>query len=417
MEPTNEATSFQGAVPALPTDWKELTITPSQRAAILSAIDLGVAPDDIEFIFVNRKGELQAIDSHLGEVAAGGGGVWFWIGRPGSGKSALQAMTRVVAEEKNFVLVRADLTQDRRLSGADGALDLYRQLITSITFEGVESGQALQQIMTKCLAAVGDEDAIEGTPARLESALGTNPLVGDMVRVLDAWATGDDDLRRDALSWLRADIRLRDAAKSLRVRSVVSERNYFGMLKLLARVCRVAGFAGLLVSIDELSALTNLPQEPTRRKNYECLLDIINDTQQRGAPGLAFFFSGTEACLDPKRGLYSLEALRTRLMPHEFSDDGYSDFDAPVIKLAPIATTELYLLCRNVQRVFTACGPARVLIDESGIRTFVDNSLKRLNGASAGVTRELLKNFAGLLRKLDRDPTPSSSDDRGGPHA
>lgn len=76
-----------------------------------------------------------------------------------------------------------------------------------------------------------------------------------------------------------------------------------------------AGYNGLLVGLDEMVVLSHrLPNSRARQANYEALLTILNDCVQGVAKGLGFLFAGTDECLeDKRRGLFSYEALRSRL--------------------------------------------------------------------------------------------------------
>jgi hypothetical protein len=372
------------------------------RNDIIEALRGGVTPTaGIPYVWVNRNQELLAVEKHLDHVAAGAAGIWFFVGRVGTGKTALQALTRISALQKDFAVMRADLTMGRRLSGPE-SLDLYRHLVSSLTLDrGDSSTDPLEQILV--LAGAPSEMALADRERTLSAYLGATPLTADFARVVVSWLdpSADAATRADALRWIRGDIRQRDAGGTLKVRSVINEKNYYDALKLLAKLARYAGLSGLLVAVDEVSQLASLPQAPTRAKNYGQVLHMINDIQQCGAPGLAIFLSGTEECLDPRRGFPSHEALRSRLMPHSYSGEGFSDHDAHVVRLSPIAENHLALLCEKVHDVFTRRLPAASLITTDEIAAFV-RAFRRSPVSREISTRDLLRDFVGLLTVLQQ---------------
>lgn len=370
------------------------------RGSIIAALRNGTAPTNgIEFLWVNRKSEIFALEHHLDHVAGGGGGVWFFVGRVGVGKSALQALTRGRALRKNFAVMRADLTMGRRFAGPE-SLDLYRNLVASLAIDD-QHHDALEHLLAMVAAQVRSASAAE-REREIAGLLKPSPLTDDMARVVAAYADPSvaEATRLDVLRWFRADLPQRQATKSLNVRSL-SDRTWFDVLKLLARLARIAGLAGLFVAIDEISQLAELPLAPTRTRNYERLLHMINDVHQAGAPGLAILCSGTELCLDQKRGLYALEALRSRLTPHQYSADGFGDYTANLVRLTPIADTHLPLLCEKVHRVFTYGDDDRRLISDEEIAAFVQG-FPRSAVSGAVSTRDLLRNLVGHLTELER---------------
>jgi hypothetical protein len=380
-------------------------ITPQLQTQIISALRRGVAPESgIAYIWVNRRNELLAVERHLRAVADGGSGLWVFVGKVGSGKSALQSLIRVRAGQRNFVMTRADLTMGQRFAGASQAAELYRQLISTMTLPPTaQSEDPLRHLVTLAsgkAAAESPEDPI----SVLEAQLGASVLTSDLARAVAVFGAAEttEAVRRDVLRWLRGEIRQRDAAASVGVRFIVAEHNYFAMLKLLARLARFAGFAGMLVAIDEVSTLATIPNSATRLKNYERLLHILNDIQQQGAPGLAVFLTGTEECVDAKRGFYSLEALRTRLAPHRHSAEGYADYDAPLLRLTAIPEGDIPTLLAKVHAVVVAGQPHGDLVTADEISQFVA-AAPRVIGTSSISTRELLKDFVGRLGVLAQE--------------
>src|SRR5699024_6709380 len=55
-----------------------------------------------------------------------------------------------------------------------------------------------------------------------------------------------------------------------------------------------------------------------------------------------------QAVEDKRRGLYSYEALRSRLAEGKFSKPGARDLLAPVIRLEPLTPEEMMVLCEKL---------------------------------------------------------------------
>ena len=118
---------------------------------------------------------------------------------------------------------------------------------------------------------------------------------------------------------------------------LLKDADLYPTLRLLAVLARRAGYAGLVVQLDEMGVLARYAK-PTRDQNYEEILTMINDLHSGRAEGLGIFFAGTtEFVQNRDRGIYSYGALRSRLAPNEFLKRGMVDTAGPVISLHPFA--------------------------------------------------------------------------------
>ena len=76
---------------------------------------------------------------------------------------------------------------------------------------------------------------------------------------------------------------------------------------------------------------------------------MYNDTLQGRASHLGVVMSGTPQCIeDRRRGIYSYEALRSRLTQGRFGREGLRDMLAPVIQLEPLTYEELLVLAEKL---------------------------------------------------------------------
>jgi len=215
---------------------------------------------------------------------------------------------------------------------------------------------------------------------------------------------GDEHLKAQALRWLRGEFASKaDAKAALGVRTIVEDRTWYDSLKLLARLCRLAGHDGLVVLLDEVAVLHRIQSPQARASNYEQLLGMWNDTLQGGAERLGFVFGVTpEALLDPRRGWHSDPALRSRLAENAYARDGLLDHSGPVIRLAPLAREDLYVLLENVCRVYASGDPSAHLVPDEAIEAFVAHSEARLGEDCFRNPRSTVKAFCDLLSLLEQ---------------
>lgn len=321
-----------------------LQIRPKERDAIIQSLRAGVVPRAGQrHVQVGRVKELEALLGDIERIADGGSGIRFVIGEYGSGKTFFLHLVRMVAMEKKLVTTHADLTPDRRLYGGSGyARGLYAELMRNIATRTRPEGGALASIVEKFVssavqtargASIGTEQVI------LERLDALSEMVGgyDFAQVISAyWSshdTGNEQLKSDAIRWLRGEFSTKtDARRALGVRTIVDDSNVYDQLKLMARFIRLAGYSGFMVCLDELVNLHKLSNTQARNTNYEQILRILNDSLQGTSVGLGVLMGGTpEFLMDTRKGLYSYQALQTRLAANSFAVGGLVDMTGPVL--------------------------------------------------------------------------------------
>ena len=314
-------------------------IRPRDRDAILQSLRAGVVPRrGQQFIQVGRSEEVRALLQDLDRIADGGSAIRFVIGEFGSGKTFFLFLIRSIALEKGLVTAHADLTPDRRLQaiGRAGPVALHRAdgEPRDAHQAGRRRGGQRRRAVRHLRAAGGPREGDRGgrdPPGPAGQPLGDDRrlrLRRGGRRLLAGARPGQRSaqIRRGALAARRVLTRT-DARKALGVRTIVDDDNIYDQLKLFSRFTRLAGYGGLLVCLDELVNLYKLANTQARSGNYEQILRILNDSLQGTSAGLGFLLGGTpEFLLDTRRGLYSYEALRSRLAQNRFADRGADDF-------------------------------------------------------------------------------------------
>ena len=395
-----------------------ITIKPRERDAILQSLRAGVVPRiGLQHIQVGRKDEVAAILSDLDRIAQDGATVRFVIGRYGSGKSFFLNLARMVALEKKFVVVQADISPDRRLHASGGqARSLYSELMHNMSAGAKRDGGALPGLVERWVSDVEFEVKETGGDPQKEIYRRLKPLLEnvsgyDFATVINKYVEGsqqgNDVLMNASLRWLRAEYATKtEARQDLGVRSIIGDQDVYDYLKLMASFVRLAGYTGLLVNLDEMGVLAQrLNSKSARDANYEMILRIFNDCLQGSVKGLGVVFAGTDTFMDDRRrGLASYEALATRLANNSFAVDGLRDYSGPVIRLQNLTVEDLYVLLHNIRQVYAAGDVSRYLVPDEALKAFIQHCAQTLGTEFYQTPRDAVKGFVGFLSVLEQNP-------------
>lgn len=409
------------------TNSQSVSVKPRERDAILQSLRAGVVPRiGLRHLQVGRRDEVAAVIEDLVRIEQGGASLRFVIGRFGAGKSFFLNLARMVALEKKFVVVQADVTTDRRLHGSGGQpRALYAELMQNLATRAKPEGGALPNVVERWISDLDHQvRSSGGVDSDVAKAIGCelaplrNLVSGhDFAKVIERYLHGflihDDHLTACALRWLKAEYRTKtEAREDLGVRSIIEDVQIYDYLKLFAGFVRLAGFAGLLVNIDELGVLSHrLNSSQARNANYEAILRIVNDCFQNSAAGIGFLFGGTDSFLeDRRRGLASYEALATRLAVNSFAKEGLKDTSGPVIRLRNLSPEDLFVLLHNVRHVAALGDPAKYLLNDDGIQAFMRHCSRILGSEFFSTPRDSVKSFVGLLSVLEQNPGTALND-------
>jgi hypothetical protein len=395
----------------------EATIRPKEQDAILQSLRAGVVPRvGHQHIQVGRVHEAAALVRDIERIADGGAAVRFVIGEYGSGKTFFLFLVRAIALKQRLVSLHADLTPERRLLGSDGqARSLYTELLRNASTRAKPDGGALPAVVERFVTSAleearqrgaGAESVLHGRLACLSEMTGGYDFADVVGAYWRGHDTGNEALKSGAVRWLRGEFATKtEARQALGVRTIVDDDNAYDVLKLLARFVRLAGFSGLLVCLDEMVNLYKLAHTQSRNRNYEQVLRIVNDGLQGSAEGLGFVFGGTPEFLsDTRRGLYSYEALASRLAENPFASGGNVDLSGPVIRLANLSPEDMYVLLQRLRHVQAGGEPEQYLVPDEALRAFMRHCADRVGEAYFRTPRNTIKGFLNLLAVLEQNP-------------
>jgi len=397
------------------------------RDAVIQSLRAGVVPRAGQHLIqVGRGREIETLVGDIGRIADGGSAFRVVTGEYGAGKTFFLNLVRAVAMEKKLVVASADLNPDRRLHASGGqARSLYAELMRNLSTRTKPDGGALAGIVEKFIATAKTDAKTAGltteTVIRQKLDHLTELVNGyDFAEVIAAYCRGfeegNEQLKADAVRWLRGEFTTRtDARQALGVRTIVDDAAVYDQLKLLARFVRLAGFSGLLVSLDELVNLYKLANTQARNANYEQILRILNDSLQGAAEGLGFVLGGTpEFLLDTRRGMYSYPALQSRLAQNTFAVEGLVDFSGPILRLSSLTPEDFYVLLQKIRHVYAAGDAARYLLPDQGIFSFMEHCSKRIGETYFRTPRTTITSFINLLAVIEQNAGASWRELLGG---
>jgi len=392
-------------------------LRPRDRDSIIQSLKAGVTPKvGLQHIQVGRVNEVHALLRDIERIADGGSAFRLIIGEYGSGKTFFLEVIRSIAQEKKLVTVNGDLSPDRRLHASAGqAQSLYAELMRNLGTRNKPDGNALTSVVERFITTarkISDADSI-AVDTVIENQLSSlTELVGgyDFAKVIESYwkgyETGNEQLKTCAVRWLRAEYSTKtEARKDLEVRTIITDKSFYDHLKLMSLFVRQAGYDGLLVNLDELVNLYKLTNKQARTSNYEQILRILNDCLQGSAEHIGFLMGGTpEFLLDPRKGLYSYDALQTRLAENTFAKKaGVTDYSSTTLHLANLSPEELYILLKNLRHVFASGESADYLVPDSALVSFLEHCSKQIGDAYFRTPRNTIKAFVDMLEVLQQN--------------
>ncbi|GHO82262.1 ATP-binding protein [Dictyobacter formicarum] len=412
----------------------ERKISPRHSNAILQAFSNGVTPRiGLEHVVVGRSAEIEAMLDDLDyRVAQEGASFRLVVGPYGSGKSFMLQVIRNYALQRNFVVADADLSAERRLTGTTGqGLGLYRELLKNMAIRTRPAGEAFAPLLEHWMNAI-QEQVMQSSnllPDNPKFYLLVEQKVSETLRSISAlsnsfdfahilslywraYQDGDEVKRERAIRWLRGEYRLLTEVRTdLQVNSMVTDKNWYNYLKLFASFFQLIGYKGLVIFFDEAVNLYKISNTVSRNNNYEQLLTLFNDVNQGVAQHIGLIFSGTPQLVeDPKRGLYSYEALRSRLQESRFAQNSRRSFAGPIIRLDTLTNEELFVLLQKLCSIHAFHYRYTSTITDSDIKEFMEVVTAQIGSNQFLTPREITRDLIAVLEMMRQDNALTFSD-------
>ena len=394
---------------------------------LMNSLKGGVVPrTGLGYIAVGRENEINALLNDVAIIEDGGATFRFVVGKYGSGKSFLLQTIRSHVMEKGFVVVDADLSPDRRLVGNKGqGLATYRELIQNMSTKTRPDGGALPLILERWISSVQNEVITEYniTPSDIKFVSlmeakiyeKTSCIEGlvhgfEFAKIINIYFKGylhsNDEQKNMALKWLRGEYNNKTEAKNdLGISLIITDEDWYEYIKIFAEFMVMAGYRGMMMLIDELVNIYKIPNQVSRQYNYEKILTLYNDTLQGKAKYLGIIMSGTPQCVeDTKRGIFSYEALKSRLEDSRFANDDCRDFLAPIIRLKALTPEEMTILIEKLTNIHCGLYEYQTSITENDMIEFIKAEYARIGADSHITPREVIRDYIELLNTLYQYP-------------
>ena len=411
-----------------------LKIKSKEATAIINSLSGGVVPKiGVQHITVGRDLEVEAFTTALEDVKNGHSIVKFWIGDFGSGKSFMLHLLNTVATKQKFVVANADFTPENRLYSNDGkALALYSAIMNNIAIQTKPEGGALPSLLDKWIEQVVAKTAqlhnIPLTEIRNEehfdliqkNIMTTVNEVTDtggfdfglvIIKYYEGYIKNDEIVRRNALKWLKGEYRTKtEARQDLGIREIINDLNYYDMLKNFCKLFVSMGYSGFMINLDEAINLYKISTSTMREKNYEKILTIFNDCFQGKVSNMFINFAGTKEFLEnERRGLFSYNALKTRLETNKFETAQLRDFTQPVLKLMPLDHNEIFVLLKKLKEIFDFNYQTDIDITDVDIQAYMEEMFNKPGADEFLTPREVIRDFLNILSLLRQNPDADKS--------
>lgn len=407
----------------------KLAVKPKEATAIINSLLSGVVPRiGVQHITVGRSDEVDAFIKALDDVKNGHSMVKFWIGDFGSGKSFMLHLLNTVALKQKFVVSTADFTPDNRLYSNDGkALVLYTAIMDNIAIQTKPEGGALATLLEKWIEQVVATTAAENNLSLVQireeqylnlvknkimqsinelTDVGGFDFASVIMKYYEGYINDDELLKRNALRWLKGQYKTKtEARQDLGVREVINDLNFYDMLKNFTALFVSMGYSGFMLNLDEAINLYKISTSTMREKNYEKILTIYNDCFQGKVSNLFINIAGTREFLEnERRGLFSYQALKSRLETNKFETLQIRDFAQPVIRLMPIDHNEIFVLLKKLKEVFEFHYKLEIDISDNEIQNFMEEIYNKPGASEFLTPREVIRDFLNILSILRQNP-------------
>lgn len=404
-------------------------IKPKEATSIINSLTGGVVPKiGVQHITVGRSEEINAFISSLEDVKNGHSLAKFWIGDFGSGKSFMLHLLNTVALKQKFVVANADFTPENRIYANDGkSVLLYSAIMDNIAIQTKPEGGALPTLLEKWIEQViiktSEENGISLAEIRNDEHLpiiqnaimktvneiteiGGFDFASAIMKYYEGYIKGDENLRRNALKWLKGEYKTKtEARQDLGIREIINDANYYDMLKNFCKLFVSMGYSGFMINLDEAINLYKISTSAVREKNYEKILSIYNDCFQGKVANLFINFAGTREFLEnERRGLFSYQALKSRLEPNKFETAEIRDFAQPVIKLLPLNHNEIFVLLTKLKSIFEINYKTELNVSDDDITTFMEEMFNKPGASEFLTPREVIRDFLNILSIIRQNP-------------
>ena len=387
---------------------------------IMNALQGGVVPrTGLGYIAVGREQEITTLLKDVEIVENGGATFRFVSGTYGSGKTFLLQTIKEYAMAKGMIVADADLSPTRSLIGSSNrkkGLATYRELMCNLSIKTSPTGSALGKVLDLWLNTIWidvakniGQDGIQGnaleemvTNKIYETILDMQEMVHgyDFANILvmywKASRVNDAEIKAKTLRWLRGEYNTKTEAKQdLGVSNIINDDDWYEYIKLFSNFFVKIGYKGFIVIIDELINIYKCKSPVARNNNYEKILAMYNDTMQGKARYLGIIMGGTPQSIeDVNRGVFSYEALKSRLESGKYGTNKMINLMTPIIRIMPLTKEEIIVLLEKLAEIHADLYDYELTITIEDIIDFIEEAIQ---GEKDVTPRSIIRDFIEVL--------------------
>ncbi len=138
------------------------------------------------------------------------------------------------------------------------------------------------------------------------------------------------------------------------------------------------------------------------------ILTMYNGVLQGKAKHIGFLMGGTPQCIEDKyKGVFSYEALRSRLAEGHFATADMKDMSAPIIRLKMLSQEEMYILVEKLLNIHAQLYHYEPNMTQDDLVYFLTVEYNRVGAETHITPREIIRDFIELLNILHQNPDKS----------
>jgi len=398
-------------------------LSPQRRQEIIDALRRGTVPQhSLDALATGLERFEETLGQELRAVKSGSGLFKAVRGEYGCGKTFFARWFAERAKQLGFATAEVQVSETE--TPLHRLETVYRRLMERLATADTPQG-ALRNIIDGWFYTLEEDVLAEGTIApndadqllsrthelleqRLATVNSKAPMFSAALRgYREAQASGDTANADGIIAWLAGQPNV--AASAKRFAGVKGDIDHFGALNFLQgllSVLRDAGYAGLLIVLDEVETIQRVRSD-VRDKSLNALRQLIDEVDSRRFSGLYLIVTGTPAFYDGPQGVQRLEPLSQRLHVDFQTDARFDNPRAVQIRLSAFDLDRLCTVGCKVRDIFCqhAKSADRIsrLCDDGYIRDLADAVTGKLGGKVGIAPRIFLKKLvADVLDRVDQ---------------
>jgi len=297
--------------------------------------------------------------------------------------------------------------------------DVYRKVLTELGTASCPRG-ALGDVLDRWIGRVeesliagGEDDNAPDFDDRVRQRLNDDlaAMTGgqapqDFVRVIqtifELKQQGDVAEAGALISWLCGSGNVAASAKKTAgIKGDIGSRDALDYLRGVLEITKAAGYAGLLVVIDEAETILRMRSD-SRHKSLNGIRQIADAAGSY--PGMLWVFTGTPEFFDTRHGVAGLIPLHDRI---RFLKQGrFASLRQAQLELVPFDAERLRSVAFRLRELFPTADRGR--LDQKISATFIDRLVTEVTAGFKGdvgvVPRQFLREFVTQLDLVEEHP-------------